>query len=75
MTAHKYLGNNRYSTAHLLESQYEPGSHGRVLKNLLHITRKREMDVIEAERYALVQPKLMGIYTRDHHGSDITNRV
>lgn len=25
------------------------------------------MDVIEAERYALVQPKLMGMYTRDHH--------
>ena len=57
----------RYKTAHLIEDQYEPGPHGRVLKNLLHITRKREMDVIEAERYALVQPKLMGMYTREHH--------
>ncbi len=56
----------RYSTSHLLESQFEPGSRGRVLKNLLHITRKREMDVIEAELYALVQPKLMGMFTRDH---------
>ena len=37
-----------------------------MLKNLLHITRKREMDVIEAERYALVQPKLMNMFTKDH---------
>jgi cell filamentation protein len=55
-----------YRTSHLIESQFEPGSRGRVLKNLLHITRKREMDVIEAELYALVQPKLMGMFTRDH---------
>jgi cell filamentation protein len=57
---------SRYRTAHLIEDQSEPGSWGRVLKNLLHITRKREMDVIEAELYALVQPKLMGMFTRDH---------
>jgi cell filamentation protein len=56
----------RYHTAHLIEDQLEPGSRGCVLKNLLHITRKREMDVIEAELYALVQPKLMGMFTRDH---------
>jgi len=57
---------SRYSTSHLLEAQFEPGSRGRVLKNFLHITRKREMDVIEAERYALVQPRLMGMFTKDH---------
>jgi len=56
----------RYNTLHLAETQSEPDSHGRVLKNLLHITRKREMDVIEAELYALVQPKLMGMFTKDH---------
>ena len=56
----------RYRTSHLIEDQFEPGSRGRVLMNLLHITRKREMDVIEAELYALVQPKLMGMFTRDH---------
>jgi cell filamentation protein len=56
----------RYRTSHLIESQFEPGSRGRVLKNLLRITRKREMDVIEAEMYALVQPKLMGMFTKDH---------
>lgn len=56
----------RYRTSHLIEDQFEPGSRGRVLKNLLHITRKREMDVLEAELYALVQPKLMGMFTKDH---------
>lgn len=56
----------RYDTSHLIEEQLEPGSRGRVLKNLLHIKRRREMDVIEAERYVLVQPKLMGMYTKDH---------
>ncbi len=56
----------RYSTSHLPESQFEPDSRSRVLKNLLHITSKREMDVIEAELYALVQPKLMSMFTKDH---------
>ncbi len=56
----------RYSTSHLPESQFEPGERGRVLKNPLHITHKRDMDVIEAELYAPVQPKLMGMFTRDH---------
>ena len=56
----------RYDTTHLPESQFEPGSRGRVLRNLLHITRKREMDVIEAELSALVQPKLMAMFTKDH---------
>ncbi len=56
----------RYSTSYLPESQFEPGSRGRVLRNLLHITGRRQMDVIEAELYALVQPKLMGMFTKDH---------
>lgn len=56
----------RYNTSHLIEDQYEPGSRGRVLRNLLHITRKREMDVVEAEQYTLVQLKLMRMYSREH---------
>ncbi|HXX81616.1 MAG TPA: Fic family protein [Thermodesulfovibrionales bacterium] len=58
-----------YDTSHLVEDQFEIGSRGRVLRNLLHITRKREMDVIEAELYALVQPKLMAMFTKDHRFS------
>ncbi len=56
----------RYNTSHLIEDQYEPGSRGRVLRNLLHVTGKRQMDIIEAELYAIVQPKLMKMFTKDH---------
>jgi len=59
----------RYETFHLIEDRFEPGSGGRVLRNLLHITRKRQVDVIEAELYTLVQPKLMEMFTKDHRFS------
>jgi cell filamentation protein len=59
----------RYNTSHLIEDQCEPGSRERVLRNRLHITRKREMDVIEAEQYTLVQLKLMEMYSREHRFS------
>lgn len=38
---------DRYDISTLIEDQYEPGSHGRVLKNLLGITSKREMSRME----------------------------
>lgn len=57
---------SRYHTAHLIENQFEPGSRGRVLRNLLHIMRRREMDVLEVEKYALSLPVLMGMYTKNH---------
>ncbi|MHB8883228.1 MAG: Fic/DOC family protein [Thermodesulfovibrionales bacterium] len=38
----------RYSTSHLIEDQYEPGSNGQVLKNKLGITSPDEMDDVEA---------------------------
>jgi len=43
------VSGQRYKTSHLLEDQKQPGSGGRVLKNLLGINRKREMDRVEAE--------------------------
>jgi cell filamentation protein len=39
----------RYDVSHLTEKQHQPGSRGRVLKNLLAITGKREMDLAETE--------------------------
>ncbi len=39
----------RYNVAGLIEAQHEPGSHSQVLKNLLGINRKAEMDRVEAE--------------------------
>ena len=38
----------RYDTERLTEAQFEPGSRGRVLKNLLGIRSKREIDALEA---------------------------
>lgn len=38
---------DRYDTADLDENQFEPGSRRRVLKNLLGITSRREMDQLE----------------------------
>lgn len=42
----------RYDTDHLTEAQFEPGSRGRVLKNLQGIHSKRAMDEIEASTLA-----------------------
>ncbi len=39
----------RYDVSDLIENQYQPGSRGRVLSNLLGIKSKREMDLAEAE--------------------------
>jgi hypothetical protein len=46
---------DRYDTSSLPEAQFEPGSRGRVLKNLLGIKRKRDMDEAESIRSALRQ--------------------
>jgi cell filamentation protein len=39
---------DKYDASGLPEAQFEPGSRGRVLKNLRGITSKREMDEAEA---------------------------
>lgn len=43
---------SRYDTDHITEAQFEQGSRGRVLKNLLGIRSKREMDALEATKLA-----------------------
>ena len=53
---------DRSDVSGLLEAQYEPGSHGQVLKNLLGITSKRDMD--EAEARAL--ERAMDTQVRTH---------
>jgi cell filamentation protein len=50
---------DRYSTSHLDEDQYEPGSRRKVLRNLLHITRAQEIGVAETSELWLVQEKLI----------------
>lgn len=43
---------SRYDTGHLIEDQFEPGSRGRVLRNLQGIRSKRAMDAQEATKLA-----------------------
>lgn len=57
---------NRYDTADLDENQFEPGSRRRVLKNLLGITSKREMDRMEGREQVRVLEELAGLYDSDH---------
>lgn len=56
----------RYETSGLVEGQYQPGSHGRVLRNLLGITRKREMDRTELEKQVRAMADLVDRYDRNH---------
>ncbi|MGR3177994.1 MAG: Fic/DOC family protein [Candidatus Anammoxibacter sp.] len=63
----------RYDTSHLMEDQSEPGSRGRVLKNKLGITSKREMDRHEKSEQMRAVEKLTNIFGVDHRftASDI----
>ena len=56
----------RYDVSRLSEGQFEPGSRGRVLKNLLGITGKREMDQVEAREQLRALRELIDIYGERH---------
>lgn len=56
----------RYDVTHLEEAQFEPGSRGRVPKNLLGIRRKREMDAIESEKLIEATDWAIRHYSVDH---------
>lgn len=56
---------NRYDTTDLDESQFEPGSRRRVLKSLLGITSKREMDLMEGRERVRVLEEPASIYDSD----------
>ena len=56
----------RYNTSALIEDQFEPGSRGRVLKNLLGVKSKREMDEIEAAEHKRALNELLYIYDAGH---------
>lgn len=57
---------DRYDTTGLEEDQSEPGSHGRVLKNLLGIKSKPEMDRMEGREQVWALEKLTRLYSKDH---------
>ena len=56
----------RYDASGLIEAQFEPGSRGRVLRNLLGIKSKREMDRVEARAQVRALLKLTKTYGRRH---------
>lgn len=57
---------DRYDTSFLPEAQFEPRSRGRVLKNLLGIKRKRDMDVAESEALQIAIDKFLTMYDRKY---------
>jgi cell filamentation protein len=57
---------SRYSTSHLIEDQFEPGSNDRVLKNKLGITSPDEMDRREKEEQLRTIDELTDIFDINH---------
>ena len=57
---------DRYDTTDLEENQFQPGSRRRVLKNLLGITSKREMDRLEGREQVRALEELASFYDRNY---------
>ena len=57
---------DRYDVSGLTEAQYEPGSDGLVLKNLLGITSSAEMDAAEANALIEAMDRLVRLYDAEH---------
>ena len=55
---------DRYDTTDIEENQFEPGSR-RVLKNLLGVTSKREMDRLEGREQVRALEELASLYCRE----------
>ena len=56
----------RYGASGLVEAQFEPGSKGRVLKNLLGIKSRRKMNEIESLAYVHAIKELSKRFGRTH---------
>ena len=57
---------DRYDVSDLPEAQFEPGSNGLVLKNLLGITSKHIMDEVEARALEQAMDVLVRAYGETH---------
>ena len=57
---------HRYNTADPDENQFEPGSRRHVLKNLLHIVSKRDMDRLEGREQVRALEELASLYDRNY---------
>jgi cell filamentation protein, protein adenylyltransferase len=59
------MASRKYAAAGM-ESEFHPGSRGRVLRNLLGITRVREMNEVETQALKVTQGAALGIYGPNH---------
>jgi cell filamentation protein len=59
------MASKRYAAAGS-ESEFQPGSRGRVLRNLLGITRVREMEEVEAQAFKAAQIEAQKAYEPNH---------
>lgn len=57
---------DRYATSHLPEDQYEPGSNGTVLRNLLGIKSREEMEHEEEVRFERLMAEAAARFNNDH---------
>lgn len=58
--------NKKYDVSGLVEAQFEPGSGGRVLRNLLGIKSQREMDRIEAVALKQAEEVFFAMYDQGY---------
>lgn len=64
--SHKMKRSGRYDTSELTEGQFEPGSQGRVLRNLIGIKRKREMGAVESTELLRTTERFIRLYGGNH---------
>ncbi|MBN1637167.1 MAG: Fic family protein [Deltaproteobacteria bacterium] len=57
---------NRYDTSGMIEDQYEPGTHKRILKNIPGIRKKKELESFETNELHRTTNQLIRTYDRDH---------
>jgi cell filamentation protein len=57
---------NKYSTDGLVEAEFEPGSHGQVMKNILKMKSKRVIDQKEAEALLAAERWSIGYFSKTH---------
>ena len=61
------MSQGRKYRANGVEAEFEPGSRGRVLRNLLGITRVRDMNEAESQALLLAQEAALDRFGPDHH--------
>jgi cell filamentation protein len=56
----------RYSTAGVVEGEFEPGSRNRILKNLQGIKLQRDMNITETNAYNQVTEEVIDLFAKGH---------